>query len=359
MKIPTTIILLWLSVYLLSAQTTPPPAPDFTVTTSDGVQRKLYEDYLNQGKTVVLYLFFTTCPNCNAIAPLLEPFYQEWGGGSGPVEFLMLSILSTDSNFDVGRYLGLKDLTFPGAGSDGGAGDALKPYTDGTYGLYVGTPTFIVIGQDGAVRYNPRGSSYEETIDSVDQAIRLTGVQKPASNFQVSGDIKNPLGVPLANVNIEIKYSETVPAITDTSGQFNFPVPLVARDQYGIRFSKDGSPKNGVSTFDIVRVQRHLLGIEPFDSPYQMLAADVDRSGSVNIADVVYMRKLVLSIEPELPNGRSWLFINADFTFTEATNPFYDAYLGEAATFAITASGIIPPVSAIAIKLGDLDFNAR
>ncbi|MBK7871501.1 MAG: redoxin domain-containing protein [Saprospiraceae bacterium] len=189
MKIPTTTLLLCLALSFTQAQTT---APDFTVTTADGVQRQLYNDYLNQGKAVVLYLFFTTCPLCNQIAPLLEPFYQEWGGGDGPVEFLMLSILTTDDNLDVDRYIGLRNFTFPGAGSDGGAREAIEPYTNGSFGPYLGTPVFIVIAPDSTVQYDVRGSSYPETIDSLDAALRSI-TAKPALPFQIIGEVKTLL----------------------------------------------------------------------------------------------------------------------------------------------------------------------
>ncbi|MBK8704908.1 MAG: redoxin domain-containing protein [Saprospiraceae bacterium] len=45
------------------------PAPNFTLTDSDGQSHNLYTDYLDQGKTVVIKFFFTTCPPCNAMAP--------------------------------------------------------------------------------------------------------------------------------------------------------------------------------------------------------------------------------------------------------------------------------------------------
>lgn len=359
MKIPITTLLLALSFYLLQAQETPPLATDFTVTTSDGVQRKLYADYLNQGKSVVLYLFFTTCPLCNDIAPLLEPFYQEWGGGSAQVEFLMLSILRTDSNFDVGRYKDIKEFTFPAIGDDGGASPAIQPFTNGNYGPYVGTPLFIVIAPDGKVQYNPRGDSYEATVDSIDQALRRTGAVKPGIPFQITGNVKAPDGQAMEGVLPEVRGIIASIAATGSDGNFDFTAPLVARNIYGVRFSKEGKSTNGVSTYDIVRIQRHLLGIQPFSSPYELLAADVDRSGSINLADVIHMRKLVLSIEPELPSGRSWIFVNGNYTFSDPADPFYEAYFGEATTFAITTRGEIPELSVIAIKLGDVDFNAK
>jgi len=51
-------------------------APDFTVTDIDGQVHHLYADYLNQGKTVMIKIMFTTCPPCHSIAPFMEPLYQ-------------------------------------------------------------------------------------------------------------------------------------------------------------------------------------------------------------------------------------------------------------------------------------------
>ncbi len=66
-------------------------APDFTVTDTDGQVHHLYADYLNQGKTVMIKIFFTTCPPCNSIAPQMEPFYKEWGAGQNDVEFFEMT----------------------------------------------------------------------------------------------------------------------------------------------------------------------------------------------------------------------------------------------------------------------------
>ncbi|HQX45177.1 MAG TPA: hypothetical protein PK209_11520, partial [Saprospiraceae bacterium] len=44
-------------------------APDFTITDYNNKVHKLYSDYLNKEKVVVLKLFFVACPPCNAIAP--------------------------------------------------------------------------------------------------------------------------------------------------------------------------------------------------------------------------------------------------------------------------------------------------
>jgi len=56
-------------------------APDFTITTTDGVSRNLYTT-LAQGKAIVLDFFFLTCPYCIQYAPMIEQVYQSHGAGT-------------------------------------------------------------------------------------------------------------------------------------------------------------------------------------------------------------------------------------------------------------------------------------
>ncbi len=73
-------------------------ASNFTIADSWGTTHRLYEDYLDQGKTVLIKIFYTSCPPCNQIAPYLEPLYQEWDAGQGDVQFIELSILASDTD---------------------------------------------------------------------------------------------------------------------------------------------------------------------------------------------------------------------------------------------------------------------
>lgn len=156
-------------------------APDFTVTDSKGGQHTLYADYLNQDKTVVLKIFFTTCPPCNQIAPLMEPLYQEWGSGKHDVEFFELSTQSFDDNQRINNYADQYAITFPSVGSEGGSLEATKPYRDGDFGLFTGTPTFVVIAPDGTVHFDVSGLGNQGTIDALNEAIAATGAVKPST----------------------------------------------------------------------------------------------------------------------------------------------------------------------------------
>lgn len=150
-------------------------APDFTVTDSWGNTHRLYEDYLNQGKTVVLKIFYVACPPCNSIAPLLEPLYQEWGGGEADVQFIELSIQQGDSDAEINVYKNNHATTYPAAGGEGNSVSASTPYTNGTFGPWSGTPTFVVIAPNGTLQYDVFGFGNAGTIDALDAAIEATG----------------------------------------------------------------------------------------------------------------------------------------------------------------------------------------
>jgi hypothetical protein len=51
------------------------------------------------------------------------------------------------------------------------------------------------------------------------------------------------------------------------------------------------------------------------DSPYKMLAADVDGSGSISVLDLSFMRRLILGSSNAFPAGL-WRFVPSDYVFT-------------------------------------------
>ncbi|MEL6867677.1 MAG: T9SS type A sorting domain-containing protein, partial [Bacteroidota bacterium] len=82
------------------------------------------------------------------------------------------------------------------------------------------------------------------------------------------------------------------------------------------------NPLNGVSTFDLVLIIRHILGIESLDSPYKLLAADANSTGSITAFDIVILRRLILFLDTQLADNTSWQFIPETFVFPNPSNPF-------------------------------------
>ena len=346
----------------------PPPstmAPDFTVTDIDGQLHRLYADYLNQGKTVLLEVFYTTCPPCNSIAPLMEPFYQEWGAGDHDVEFFILTDKNADTNPLVAAFHSNYNETFPAVSKEGGSLDAVQPYKNGSFGPWSGTPTFVVIAPDGSVQYDVDGANNQATIDAIDAAILATGAEKPTQGevpvvvngmvqfLEGSAGVGNAF-VQILDANNTILRQDT----SDATGAFNLEV-LLSEVQPGwkMKVVKEGGATNGVSAVDLIRIQKHLLFVDPMTSPLSKLASDANGSGTISSLDIVTLLKLLLGITTNFPDQQSWITIPADTDFGTPTQhpPVIASYT---IPLQDILDGLRQPVF-IAIKKGDANGTAN
>jgi hypothetical protein len=81
-------------------------------------------------------------------------------------------------------------------------------------------------------------------------------------------------------------------------------------------------PLNGVSTYDILLLQKHLINARSITNPYELIAADVNKSGNISISDVLQLRRLILGLEPAFPQNTSWRFVDASYKFRDEANPY-------------------------------------
>ncbi|WP_282781895.1 redoxin family protein [Phaeodactylibacter xiamenensis] len=334
------------------------PAPDFNITDSQGNSHQLYADYLDQGKTVVLKLFFTSCPPCNAIASATEQLNQEWGGGSNDVVFISLSILGNDTDNQVNNYKANHGITYPGASPAGGSLAATAPYQNGTYGFFLGTPTFVVIAPDGTVDYDPRGPNQSATLMEVDAAIEATGAQRPLVSLANNGSAVDPQNDGVAGMSLEITELDSIVAQTNSTGSYSFNLQVMPGQSYTLRATKDINPTNGVSTLDLILLSQHILGVQPITDPERLLAADANRSGGVSLLDQIRIRKLILSIDSDFGEQPSWIVIPADYDFQNPEDPFDEVYNGNL-NQAILTPGSLQSLQWKAIKVGDLNLDAN
>jgi hypothetical protein len=141
--------------------------------------------------------------------------------------------------------------------------------------------------------------------------------------------------------------------MTDQSGtyDFNHKVPLFS--DYSLTPTKDDNPLNGVTTYDLVLISKHILGIQPLGSPYKMIAADANMSNSVTTFDIVELRKLILGVYQELPANTSWRFVDESFIFTNQDNPFTAPFPESKLVADIQTNAMAD--NFVAIKIGDVN----
>ena len=169
----------------------------------------------------------------------------------------------------------------------------------------------------------------------------------------VSGRIMTEGGLPLEQTELHITNSggaNTLMSMTNHAGYFAFEALEMDID-YQLTPARNTSYLEGVSTLDLILIQRHILGIEKLTSPYQIIASDTDNSGAVNGVDLITLRKLILGITEDLPNGQSsWRFPSADYVFMDELNPFP---FREDRSFTMTDS--MPEFDFIGVKIGDVN----
>lgn len=83
---------------------------------------------------------------------------------------------------------------------------------------------------------------------------------------------------------------------------------------------------NGVTIADMVAIRRHILGIATL-SPFGMIAADVNRSGSITTFDMVIISKYLLGLQSEFQNVSDWRFFPAEWMISDPTNPFTNPFI--------------------------------
>ncbi|MEZ4986842.1 MAG: peroxidase family protein [Saprospiraceae bacterium] len=139
--------------------------------------------------------------------------------------------------------------------------------------------------------------------------------------LNLAGQIRTEEGEPVSNVALELTtVSDLIEHLTQENGLYSFQSMPFCELNLLLPFRND-NPLNGVSTFDIIQIQKHILGIQPLVSPYQHIAADVNASGTITTLDLVRLRKVILGIESSFAGNTSWRFVLAAFDFPEGEDP--------------------------------------
>ncbi len=142
---------------------------------------------------------------------------------------------------------------------------------------------------------------------------------------RIAGRISTEDNAMVENAMVELMRGEFDMAdfqMTANDGVYHFS-NVAHESNYSIAPYMIDSYLNGVSTIDLVQIQRHILGLERFTSPYKIIAADSDNNGRINGTDLVELRKLILGVTTELPFGQqAWRLPIESQSFADPASPF-------------------------------------
>jgi hypothetical protein len=162
-------------------------------------------------------------------------------------------------------------------------------------------------------------------------------------------------GKRVGNVTMTVTGGANLSVVTLADGSYG-PTNVPIGGTYCVTPSKtDDSPTaNGVDSSDQVVIQRHILGRALLDSPYKLLAADVDGNRSIDSSDQIAIQRLILGRTSQLPAGL-WRFVPADYVFPDSVTDPQTPWDAPTNRWYTNLVADVPNGDFVAIKLGDVD----
>lgn len=220
------------------------------------------------------------------------------------------------------------------------------------------------LGNDGILMWTQNIKIFVDP-DSPDVAIEKVGVVPPEdvvvtppgekTIFEVVGQIRTEDALNVNNVTVELKTSNLQDQLlTNESGSFKLQVDEGSRVQ--ITPVKKGDLGNGLSTLDLILIQRHMLRKQLITSPYKLIAADVNNDNKLTPADILYLRRVILNKLDGISDPVSWKFVDAKYSFTNPKEAYAENY-----PTALDIERVNKDISSefVAIKLGDVNQSVN
>jgi len=205
---------------------------------------------------------------------------------------------------------------------------------------------------NGQIEWSERNKDYCTTTIVITDNNDVCG----GSGSILAGEILTDHTVSVEKVNLTITSPEHFFStfVTATNGQYLFFNVPYGQD-FTIVPERNDEHKNGVSTLDLVRIQKHLLGIESFTSACQYIAADANNNAQVSAIDLIEIRKLILGIYTTFPDNRSWRFVEKSFEL----DPFHPWPFSEQIQLPALALDSVMHNDFIAVKVGDVNNTVK
>lgn len=175
-------------------------------------------------------------------------------------------------------------------------------------------------------------------------------------DLELSGEIYTPGELlPIEGVEVNVSNYNQGQMFTDVDGKY-LVENLELFGNYSITPTLNSTPKQGVTTLDVIAIHRHILGQLPITSPYDLIAADVNRSGSITFLDIVEIRQLLLDDISNYHNSNSWTFVDAAYVFPNLTNPWLEVFPEQ--IFVNNMENCHDNLDFYGVKIGDVNSTA-
>jgi hypothetical protein len=190
---------------------------------------------------------------------------------------------------------------------------------------------------------------------SVQDNMKACSTTVTQNRVVVKGNIQTETIEGVSNASMLLSGNEQMIQVTNNDGAYTFN-DILAGSSYTLSGAKNDDYLNGVSTLDLVLIQRHILGVSKLNSPYLLIAADATKDGKITASDLVELRRLILGVNDKLTSNDSWRFIDKGYQFPDPTNPFANTIKESYEIFEINAD---MNIDFMAVKIGDVNASVK
>nr|MBS0037738.1 choice-of-anchor B family protein [Saprospiraceae bacterium] len=143
-----------------------------------------------------------------------------------------------------------------------------------------------------------------------------------SGEFAIGGTVESIYGGKMKDVKLSITGDLTDSVFTDSLGKYSIVVDEGSDLTITPTLEEGWLP--GLSTFDLVLIQKHILHLERLDSPYLIIAADANDDGKVNTMDLILLQNIILGNLLEIAGNTPWRFIPQEYVFDDPEDPLVE-----------------------------------
>lgn len=177
-----------------------------------------------------------------------------------------------------------------------------------------------------------------------------------ASGPSIAGKVTRSGGGGLAGAEVQLSGAIEEQVLSGESGAFSFG-NLTGGADYTVKPELDEDHRNGLSTLDVIAIGKHILNVKLLDSPYKMIAADIDNNGVVSSLDLIELKRLILGVNERLLHNSSWRFVRSDYVFPDPTNPWQQPF--PEVYNANNLDHSVSDADFVGVKIGDVTQDAQ
>lgn len=154
----------------------------------------------------------------------------------------------------------------------------------------------------------------------------------------ISGNLHTKNNIPIADASVDLSGDATAtffPTLADGDYMFG-SVPGCS--DVTVTPSKNGPVSDCISVLDMQAILKHITSSMVLPTPYCIISADVNNSGSINALDLGQIKNVILGTTSTFPNSDSWTFVDANYVL-DPFNPFSTGWPESVSFTNLTADG--------------------